>query len=62
MERLEWRNLVRLLIEGEVGARSKKNPTEGRRQLRTTVRLLARVTGREGPPATVSVSLGTGGF
>jgi len=61
-EQSEWRLLVRALLEGEIGARAKKNPTEGRRHVRTTVRLLARVKGREGPAATVSVSIGTGGF
>jgi hypothetical protein len=61
-EKLEWRNLVRALLEGEVGARSRKNPTEGRRHVRTSVRLLARVQGSKGPSATVNVSLGTGGF
>ena len=61
-EKLEWRNLIRALLDGEVTARSRKNPTEGRRHLRTTVRLLASVKGREGPSATVNLSLGTGGF
>jgi hypothetical protein len=61
-EKLEWQNLVRTLLDGEVGARARRSPAEGRRHVRSSIRLLARITPSRGPAATVSLSLGTGGF
>jgi hypothetical protein len=61
-ERVEWRGLVRTLLEGEVKARSKQNPGEGRKHVRTNARVPARVRGRKGGAITVDVSLGTGGL
>lgn len=61
-EMAEWRELLRVLLTGEIGARAHHNPGEGRRHLRTTIRLLARVQGPQGPAAIVNASLGSGGL
>jgi hypothetical protein len=60
-ERREWQVVVQTLVDSEVRARSRRDPTEGRRHIRSTARLIARVKGGDGPAEAV-VSVGTGGF